>query len=305
LDHRHPQPFFPSFLLLFPFFLFAFTRGDTMELQGATAVITGGAMGIGLATAHRLIARGCAVALWDIQPDALANAARELHAKGGTVYTYICDVTDKAAVYATAARTISAMGQVDILINNAGFVRGGSFLSLKDTDDERTVGVNITALLYTIRAFLPGMYERDRGHIVNISSAAGLLGVPDLSVYAATKWAVYGLTESMRFEAQLQGKNGVRWSSIHPSYLAHGMFEGARLGLLGNLIVPLVKDHDVIAKTIVEAAIIKGRHSPKRPVTLHLTPRVRALLPDSWFQTFLTLLGVPDSMRAWKGRGHA
>lgn len=276
-----------------------------MELKGATAVITGGAMGIGLATAHRLVAEGCAVALWDIQPEALANAARELHARGGTVSTYICDVTDKAAVYATAARTISDMRKVDILINNAGFVRGGSFLSLKDTDDERTIAVNVTALLYTIRAFLPGMYERNAGHVVNLSSAAGLLGVPDLSVYAATKWAVYGLTESMRFEAQLHGKNGVRWSSVHPGYLAHGMFAGARLGFLGNLIVPLVKDHDVIARTIVEAAIKKGRHSPKRPVTLHLTPRVRALLPDSWFQKFLHLLGVPESMRTWKGRSHA
>ena len=174
-------------------------------------------MGIGLATAHRLVAEHCTVTLWDIQPGALENAARELRARGGTVFTHVCDVTDKQAVYANAAITQKEMGSVDILINNAGFVRGGSFLSLTDADDERTLAVNVTALLYTIRAFLPGMYERNRGHVVNISSAAGLIGVPNLAVYAATKWAVYGLTESMRFEALQQGKNGVRWSSIHPS----------------------------------------------------------------------------------------
>jgi all-trans-retinol dehydrogenase (NAD+) len=109
----------------------------------------------------------------------------------------------------------------------------------------------------------------------------------------------------MRFEALQLGKTGVRWSSIHPCFLANGMFEGARLGLLGNLIVPLVKNHDVIARTIVEAALKKGRHAPKRPYTLHLTPRIRALLPDSWFQKFLVLLGVPGSMSNWKGRPHA
>jgi all-trans-retinol dehydrogenase (NAD+) len=275
-----------------------------MNLNGSTAVITGGAMGIGLATAHRLVAEHCAVALWDIQPDALTAASQALRAKGGTVFTYLCDVTDKAAVHATAEATIRDMGKVDILVNNAGFIRGGDLLSRPDTDDEKTIAVNITALLYTIRAFLPGMYERNHGHVVNLSSAAGVVGVPEMAVYSATKWAVYGLTESMRFESIMQGKPGVKWSSIHPCYIATGMFQGARLGLLGNLIVPLVKNHDVIAKAIVESALKRGRHSPKRPLTLHLTPRIRAFLPDSWFQKFLMLLGVPGSMSSWKGRVH-
>lgn len=276
-----------------------------MDLNGSTAVVTGGAMGIGLATARRLVKEGCTVTLWDIRPDALEAAATELRAMGGTVYTQICDVTDRQAVAAMAAAACAAMGRVDILVNNAGFVRGGDFLALSPADDERTVAVNLTALLTTIRAFLPGMYERNRGHIVNISSAAGLIGVPGIAVYAATKWAVYGLTESMRFEAQMNGRNGVRWSSIHPSFLANGMFEGARLGLLGNLIVPLVRSHDDIARAIVNGSLKRGRHSPKRPWTVHLTPRVRALLPDTWFQRFLMLLGVPGSMNAWKGRPDA
>jgi all-trans-retinol dehydrogenase (NAD+) len=197
------------------------------------------------------------------------------------------------------------MGRVDILINNAGYVRGADFLDVEDADWNRTFDVNLHALRNTIRAFLPGMYARNEGHIVNISSAAGLIGVPGMAAYAASKWAVYGLTESLRFEALVNGKTGVRWSSIHPSFLARGMFEGARLGVIGNLIVPLIKSHDVIARAIVESALKKGRHSPKRPLTVHLTPRMRALLPDFLFQRFLILLGVTGSMKHWKGRTHA
>jgi len=235
----------------------------------------------------------------------LQESATALRAGGGVVFAHACDVTDKARVTALAQVAVQEMGRVDILINNAGYVQGGDFLQLSDAEWHRTFDVNLNALRYTISAFLPGMYTRNEGHIVNISSAAGLIGVPGLAAYAASKWAVYGLTESLRLEAYANGKTGVRWSSIHPSYLAHGMFEGARLGTLGNMIVPLVKSHDVIARAIVESALKKGRHSPKRPLTLHLTPRLRAFMPDFLFQRFLILLGVAGSMTEWKGRGHA
>jgi all-trans-retinol dehydrogenase (NAD+) len=276
-----------------------------MKLNGKTAVVTGGAMGIGLATARRLVREQCIVTLWDLNESALQTAAAALRSEGGNVFAHTCDVTDKVRVAALAQVAVQEMGHIDILINNAGYVQGGDFLQITDEAWNRTIDVNLSALRYTICAILPGMYSRNAGHIVNISSAAGLIGVPGLAVYAASKWAVYGLTESLRLEAFAQGKSGVRWSSIHPSYLAHGMFEGARLGKLGNVIVPLIRSHDVIARAIVESALKKGRHSPKRPLTLHLTPRLRAIFPDFLFQRFLILLGVTGSMKAWKGRSHA
>lgn len=273
-----------------------------MNISGCKAVVTGGAMGIGLATARRLIARGVRVDLWDIDASGLEQAKHELLQTGGNVETHRIDVTEAAAVYAGAAESVRASGPVDILINNAGYVRGGNFLDQPDEIWVRTVDVNLNALLYTIRAFLPGMYERDRGHIVNLSSAAGMLGVGGLSVYAATKWGVWGLTESMRFESWTAGKRGVRWSSIHPFYLAEGMFRGAKLNALGSLLIPVVKSHDVIARAIVEDALIKGKYAPKRPVTLNLTLRLRGLLPDSLFQRVLVLFGVHKSMKSFQGR---
>ena len=273
-----------------------------MDLKGRGAVVTGGAMGIGLATSKRLVREGCAVTIWDLNAAALEEAKKELEALGGKVFTHVCDVTDKKRVYELAKTAAAEMGQVDILINNAGYVMGGDFVDCPDEVWEKTINVNLTSMIYTIKACLPGMYERNCGHIVNISSASATLGVPCLSMYAATKWAVWGLTESLRFEAWERGKRGVKWSSIHPSYIAKGMFEGAKLGFLGNLIAPLLKDHDVIAEAIVESALKKGRYSPKRPWTVHLIPRLR-LLPDSWFQALVVLLGVTGSMKCWVGRG--
>ncbi len=272
-----------------------------MDLQDKCAIVTGGALGIGLATCKRLLAEGVKVTIWDINQAALKTAKKEL-AKLGKVHFYQCDVANKRQVQKHVKIAQKEMGRVDILINNAGYVSGGDLLDHPIEDWEKTIDVNLKALLYTTYAVLPEMYKRDNGHIVNISSAAGTIGVAGLSVYAATKWAVWGLTESLRMEALNNGKAGVKYSTIHPGYIATGMFEGAKLGIPGRWIVPLVKNHDVIAKAIVEDALKKEKYSPKRPRTVNLNLRFRALMPDRWFQRFLILMGVARSMKTWYGR---
>ena len=277
-------------------------RRGIVDLKSKCAVITGGAMGIGFATAKRLIAEGCQVTLWDLNGSALEDAKKSLEKSGGRVFAHVCDVTDKARVYELAKQAVADMGKVDILVNNAGYVMGGDFIEQPDEVWEKTIAVNLTAFIYTIRAFLPGMYERDSGHVVNISSASALVGVPCLAMYAATKWAVWGLTESLRFEAWERGKKGVKWSTIHPCYIAKGMFEGAKLRGIGNWIAPLLKSHDVIAEAIVESALKKGRYSPKRPRTLRSMILLRGLVPDELYQWVVDLIGVTGSMNNWCGR---
>lgn len=90
--------------------------------------------------------------------------------------------------------------------------------------------------------------------------------------------------------------------SIHPSYIARGMFEGSKLGYPGSPIAPLLKDHDVIVEAIVESALKRGKYSPKRPWTVNLISRLR-LMPDSPFQEFVVIMGVTGSMKCWVGRG--
>lgn len=272
------------------------------NLKGKKAVVTGGAMGIGLATVKRLLALGCEVTIWDFNVEALASAEKELMKPGYSLHCHVCDIASEKQVKERARRAEREMGRVDILINNAGCVVAGKFCSQDSHVWDRVTNVNLNSMYYTISAFLPGMYERDEGHIVNISSGAGLTGMPDLAVYCATKWAVYGLTESLRMEAMVDGKHGVIFSSIHPGILRHGMFEGSRFNLLGEILIPRVKTHDVIARLIVEKAIRKNRSMIMTPWSLHLGPVIRAFLPDTVLARILLMAGAGTSMNGWTGR---
>jgi all-trans-retinol dehydrogenase (NAD+) len=165
-----------------------------------------------------------------------------------------------------------------------------------------TLDINMRGILHTVHAVLPHMYARGNGHIVNLSSAAGLVGVPGLAAYSASKWGVYGLTEALREEAWASGYPAVRYSSIHPMFLKTGMFEGARLGGVGALLFPRVESHDVIAKAVVEEALVKGRRCVKRPRSLRLVLLLRGLLPDSWFARLGRVMKLHTSMASWQGR---
>jgi len=282
-------------------------------LLGKYAVVTGGARGIGFAIARRLLEKGCSVSLWDLDPKALEEAKESLKTftsrlsfPGISPQVLIrpCDVTSAVQVKETAQMDLADFGTVEILINNAGYLAPGNFLDQPPEVWIKTLEVNVHGLIYTIHQFLPRMYQKNEGHIVNISSAAGLLGVPGLAVYSASKWAVWGLTEALRQEAWNLGKRGVRFSSIHPSYVATGLFAGAKLKGLGGWIVPRISSHDVVARAVVVDALEKGRHCPKRPRSVRSALIFRALLPDFLFQHLLRLLGVHASMSTWKGYSH-
>ena len=173
-----------------------------MNLNGKTVIITGGAMGIGFATAKRLIHEGAIVTIWDINENELHNAKKELEKTGGKVFSYVVDVTDKEKIKQLVQKAITDMGRIDVLINNAGYVKKGNLIDQPFEVWEKTIDINLTSVIYLTQLVLPYMYQNNFGHIVNISSASGFLGVAGLSVYAATKWAVWGLTESLRFETK-------------------------------------------------------------------------------------------------------
>ena len=272
-----------------------------VNLSRSHAVITGGARGIGLATARRLVAAGSRVSLWDRDAESLAAAAADLSAKDpeAQVHTGVCDITDHDQLRRALDDSMSALGPVDILVNNAGHLAPGQFVEQDADTWMMSLDVNLNALIYLTRLVIPGMYERGTGHIVNISSAAGTIGIPGLAVYSAAKWAVWGFSEALRAEAR---PHGVMVSSIHPSYIAHGMFAGAELKGLGKVIVPLLRSHDVVAEAIVESALRRGRTSPKRPRTVRIAVFLRGILPDPWFNRLIKHLGAWDSMSGWRGR---
>ena len=272
-----------------------------MNLKNKIVLVTGAAKGIGLATVKRLLKKEAKVILWDFQPDDLNIAVQSLKNEGHDVFSQVCDVTNKEQVYDNAEVIKKEIGDIDILINNAGTVYTGYMLDSSDAELENMINVNFTSMIYTIRAFMPAMLEKNKGHIVNISSASSLIGAPKLAIYAATKWAVMGLTESLRMEAIKMGKKGVKFSSVHPNFLKKGLFEGTKLNFLGSIFAPGVKSHDAVAKVIVNKAIRWGFHSPKVPWIMNQSVLLRALLPSSLLIKFGNIYGVNNMMDEYTG----
>jgi all-trans-retinol dehydrogenase (NAD+) len=274
-------------------------------LAGRRAIVTGGARGVGFATARRLVSRGVTTTIWDLDDESLEAAREELvraapdHEDG--VLTARVDVSDPNALELGVERARGEMGGIDILVNNAGTLAGGPFHEQPIGALRRMIEVNFASLVYLTRLVLPGMHETG-GHVVNVASASSTLGVPDLAAYTATKWAVWGFTESLRHEAVNAGRRDIRFSSVHPNYVATGLFEGARIPGLGGLLVPRVGSHDDVARAIVEKCLIRGRRQVLIPGTVRLAVLLRALLPYPAFLWTTRALGVNRSMAGWHGR---
>jgi NAD(P)-dependent dehydrogenase (short-subunit alcohol dehydrogenase family) len=172
-----------------------------LDLHGKTAVVTGAASGIGRATALALARAGADLFICDINEPALHAPAAEARALGRSVEVRLVDVSSKEQVRALADDVNKTAGSADILVNNAGVGVGGLFLDTPLENWEWVVSINLWGVVYGCHFFLPAMVKRARGgHIVNIASLAGLIPTPSLSAYAATKFAVVGLSESLRVE---------------------------------------------------------------------------------------------------------
>jgi all-trans-retinol dehydrogenase (NAD+) len=254
------------------------------------ALVTGGASGIGRLLALELARCGIKVTVWDLDPAALDKLAAE--AVGFDLRTAICDITDRAQVYARAAEA----GPVDLLINCAGVVSGRTLLETPDEKIVRTFEVNALALFWTAKAFLPGMLERDRGHIVTISSAAGLIGVTGLADYSASKFAAFGFDESLRNELKRR-KSRVRTTVVCPFFIDTGMFEGVRTRV--PLVLPILKPAKVVKRIL--GAIAQGRHRLIMPRFVHVVFLLR-LFPAGFMDAMAKLFGINHAMDHFTGR---
>ena len=170
---------------------------NQLDLRGRVAVVTGGARGIGLATARRALQSGAAVALWDVDAKALPAAREQLTALG-TVSAHVVELTDPASVDAAAAAAMAQHSRIDILINNAGITGGNAPTWELDPDVwRRVIDVNLTGSFLTCRAVIPHMLAAGYGRIVNVASIAGKEGNPNASHYSASKAALIALTKSL------------------------------------------------------------------------------------------------------------
>lgn len=268
------------------------------DIRNSTVVITGAASGIGRKMAHLFAERGATVVVWDLDLDGAEVVAKELQdATGRTHHAYRVDVTDRETVYATADTVLADVGEVDVVVNNAGIVSGND--PLVDTPDEQielTFKVNTLGLYWVTKAFLPGMIERDSGHVVTIASASGLLGVSRLNEYAASKHAAIGFAESLRVELS-EDAPGVSTTLINPFYINTGMFDGVQTRV--PWLLPIL-DPDEVAETVVDA-VAKNREQVMLPRAVGLLSPMR-LVGTKAFDLSMRLLGVQDTMKTFHGR---
>lgn len=274
-----------------------FAASRRSRLQGSTVCITGAARGLGRLLALGAATRGAAhVVLWDLDGEALAAVAAEVTRLGARAHAEVVDITDAEAVAAAGERAIAATGGVDVLVNNAGIVTGKPFLETTDAEVRRTFEVNTLALYPVTRAFLPGMLERDRGLVVTIASAAGLVGVARQTDYSASKHAAIGFTESLRGELRAEGSR-VTTLVVCPYYVATGMFDGVTTR--SSLLLPIQRPKRVAVQIL--RAIERGRGRLLTPWFVHSIHWAR-LVPQSMADRLLDAFGINEGMRGFTGR---
>jgi len=259
-------------------------------------LITGGVSGIGRSMAALFASHGAEILLLDINAKGLDETAFSLKAKGAAVSTYQCDLSNSEDIYRCTELIKKEHKFIDVLINNAGVVSGKNVSDLTDQDIEMTISINLLAHFRLIKSFLPGMIERNSGHIVTISSAGGMIGTAGLVDYAASKFAVFGLDESLRADFHKKKLN-INTTVVCPFYINTGMFDGVKTRF--SFLLPIL-DLEKTAARIVKA-VIKKKKRLYMPWIVYLIPVFR-LMPVPMMDFFARFLGVHDTMNEFKGR---
>lgn len=271
------------------------------SVRGLKVLITGGAMGMGRLFAERAISEGAeAVILWDIQELALNETLAELAAGTSEVSGYIVDVADRGQIAATAAEVLAEHGHIDVVVNNAGIVRGSDYFWECDPehDTRATIEVNTLAPMYIAHEFLPAMIGAPgQTRLLNLASAAGFTPNPRMAVYAASKWAVVGWSDSVRLELKQAGIDHVKVTTVCPYYVNTGMFDGAKSVPL----VPILEPEEVVNEAW--KGMLAGSEFVVLPKTVMLSEILKGVVPIG-VRDFISdqVLGVYHTMDDFTGR---
>jgi 3-oxoacyl-[acyl-carrier protein] reductase len=198
----------------------AMSAAEARELAGQVAFVTGGATGIGLATARALASRGATVAIFNRNQEKAQGALEALRAAGATARAYATDIADPASVETAFTQAIAELQRVDILVNNAGLTRDGLFMRMSDAQWQEVIDTNLGGAFRCARAVARPMMKARYGRIINVSSVVGLMGNAGQANYAASKAGLLGLTKALAREL---ASRGVTVNAVCPGYIATEM----------------------------------------------------------------------------------
>ena len=263
------------------------------RFKNKRVLITGGASGIGRIMGKLALEKGAELIIWDINPQSIEETVTELQHLG-KVTAYVVDISNIDQIKTIATKVKLECGTVDILINNAGIVVGKYFDQHSTADIKCTMDINASAPMYVTAEFLSQMIIQKSGHICNIASSAGFISNPRMSVYAASKWAVIGWSDSLRLEMKMR-KTGVNVSTVTPYYISTGMFAGVKS------LIPLLKP-DKVAIRIVNG-IERNRVLISMPFSMHFIRICQGLLSIQLFDWVAgSVLQIYKTMDHFTGR---
>jgi len=268
-----------------------------MKLKDKNVLITGGASGIGRIMARIAMQKGAKnVAIWDISEKNINDTISELQSYGN-IKAYQVDVSSSQMVNDTYSQVVSDFGQVDIVIQCAGIVTSNNTFNNNTIDEiDRTMTINAIAPMYVGLCALKDMVARDNGHVVTITSAAGMLSMPKMSIYSASKWCAIGWSDSVRVELQRM-KSHVKVTTVAPYFINTGMFDGVR-----SKVFPILNPEKTAAKII--RAIEHDKTFAGIPFSFHFIRLMEGLLPQKIFDWFYgDVFGIYNVMDGFKGRG--
>ena len=238
-------------------------------------LVTGASSGIGRVLALRLAARGARLALVARRAEALESLAGVVREAGGEALALPCDVADRAAAEACCARALAELGPIDLLVNNAGYGHHRRFLDWDTDDMERMMRVNYFGALYFTKRLLPPMVERRRGWLVMVSSLAGRLATPGESAYAASKFALRALGQSLSLEVE---DAGVHVLNVYPGVIDTPFFDAEALARMPDVARRGMQRPEALVEAIL-SALARGRRELTWPRWLGVGPVVGAIAP--------------------------
>jgi all-trans-retinol dehydrogenase (NAD+) len=268
------------------------------NVKNELVLITGAGSGLGRIMCEEFARRGAIVVACDINNQGNEETAEMVRDQGGTIHTYTCDVSSREKIYELADRVKKDLGNVTILVNNAGIVSGKSFLEIPDHMIQKTVDVCLMSHLWACKAFLPAMVESNHGHIVNIASIAGIVGTNKMTDYCAAKFGDVGFTESLEYELRASDKHGVKTTTVCPYFINTGMFEGCKTRF--PALFPVLDPHETVQR--IMQAILTEQTIVYIPRIMYWAAVAKSMLPVRATLVLHKFSGALSLMDTFRGR---
>uniref|UniRef100_A0A803TBR8 Estradiol 17-beta-dehydrogenase 11 n=1 Tax=Anolis carolinensis TaxID=28377 RepID=A0A803TBR8_ANOCA len=250
-----------------------FISAKKKSIRGELVLITGSGHGLGRATAYEFAKHQCNLVLWDINKDGVEETAEECRRLGATAHAFVVDCSKRKDIYKTAEKVKEEIGDVSILMNNAGVVAPIDVVSTDDHDIQKIFEVNIIAHHWTTKAFVPTMMRNNHGHVITVASTGGHIVIPFVVPYCSSKFAAVGFHRALTAELTALGKHGVKTSCVCPMFIKSGFVKNPS----SRIMPPMEPEY--VAKQVMKG-ILTNERMIFIPPLLKFILMLDRLLPD-------------------------